>query len=97
MIVDDELLDCFLNLPEIIPGANNVMPSPLNFKWLELKQSQDTLIKNWVQKYPQNFLVRPFNNNINLVTYVRTGDDPNMHWKIILPENIITQVIKWFH
>ena len=32
MIEDNELLDCFLDLPEIIPGANNVMPNPLNFK-----------------------------------------------------------------
>ena len=32
MVEDDELLDSFLNLPEIIPGANETVPSPLNFE-----------------------------------------------------------------
>ena len=36
LIEDDELLDRFLNLPEIIPWVNNIVPRPLNFKWLEL-------------------------------------------------------------
>ena len=91
LVEDDELLDCFLNLPEITPGADNVMSSPLNFKWIETKQNQDALIQSWVQKHPQNFIIRPFDENVNIVTYVKTGDDPNMDWKIVLPENIITQ------
>ena len=72
------MLDCFLNLPEITPGADNVMSSPLNFEWIETKQSQDDLIQSWVQKHPQNFIIRLFDENINLVTYVKTDDDPNM-------------------
>ena len=39
MAEDDELLDCFLNLPEIIPGASETVPSPLNFEWLQPKQN----------------------------------------------------------
>jgi len=93
----DELLDCFLNLPEITTGANETMPSPLNFEWLQLKQSQDALIQSWVQKHPQTFQTRPFGDNVNLVTHVKQGDDPNTDWKIVLSENIINQVIKWFH
>ena len=52
MTEDDELLDCFLNLPDITPRANETMtvPSPLNFELLELKQGQDALIQSWVQK-----------------------------------------------
>ena len=34
---DTELLDCFLDLPEIIDGANETLPSPLNVEWLQLK------------------------------------------------------------
>ena len=89
MTEDDDLLDCFLNLPEISPGANETMPSPPNFEWLQLKQGQDTLIQSWVQKHPHTFQIRPFSDNVNLVTRVKQGDDPNMDWKIVLPENII--------
>ena len=38
LVEDDELLDCFLNLPEITPGADNVMSSPLNFEWIKLNK-----------------------------------------------------------
>ena len=46
MTEDSELLDCFLNLPEITPGANETMPSPLNFEWLQSKQNQDATIQD---------------------------------------------------
>ena len=49
MTEDNELLDYFLNSPEVTPGANETLPSPLNFEWLQSKQSQDTLIQSWVQ------------------------------------------------
>ena len=52
MVEDDELLDSFLNLPEITPGANETMPNPLNFEWLQLKQNQDATIQDWVQRHP---------------------------------------------
>ena len=94
---DSELLDCFLNLPEITPGANETMPSPLNFEWLQSKQNQDATIQDWVQRHPQTFQTRAFTESVDLVTHVRQGDDPNMDWKIVIPENIINQVIKWFH
>ena len=53
MTEDNELLDCFPNLPEVTPGANETSPSPLNFEWPQSKQSQDALIQSWVQKHPQ--------------------------------------------
>ena len=91
------MLECFLNLPEIIPGANETVPSPLNFEWLQLKQNQDATIQDWVQRHPQIFQTRAFTENVDLVTYVKQGDNPDMDWKIVIPENIINQVIKWFH
>ena len=62
MTEDNELLDCFLNLPEVTPGANETLPSPLNFEWLQLKQSQDAIIESWAQKYPQSFQTRQFDD-----------------------------------
>ena len=96
MTEDGELLDCFLDLPGIAPRANQTMamPSNLNFEWLELKQGQDALIQSWVQKHLQTFQTQPLSENVHLVTHVKQGDDPNMDWKIVLPENIINQVIK---
>ena len=81
MVEDDELLECFLNLPEIIPGANETVPSPLNFEWLQLKQNQDATIQDWVQRHPQIFQTRAFTENVDLVTYVKQGDNPDMDWK----------------
>ena len=50
MTEDNEILDCFLNLPEVCnSGANETLPSHLNFEWLQSKQSQDALLQNWVQ------------------------------------------------
>ena len=46
LVEDDELLDCFLGLSEVTPGADNVMSSPLNFEWIETKQSQGDLIQS---------------------------------------------------
>ena len=94
MVEDDELLDGFLNLLEIIPGANETVPSPLNFEWLQLKQTQDATIQDWVQRHPQTFQTRTFSENVDLVTHVKQGGDPNMDWKIVIPEDIINQVIK---
>ena len=62
-----------------------------------LKQSQDAIIQSWVQKHSQSFQTRQFDDNVNLITHVKQGDDPNMDSKIVLPENIINQVIKRFH
>ena len=97
MTEDAELLECFLRLPEITDGVNETLPSPLNFEWIQLKQSEDAIIQSWVQKHPQSFQTRQFDDNANLVTHVKQEDDLNMGWKIVLPENIINQVIKWFH
>ena len=41
MVEDDQLFDCFLNLPEVVPGATAVEQNPLNFSWIEQKQTED--------------------------------------------------------
>ena len=50
-----------------------------------------------MQRHPARFISRPFGNNINLITHVKAGADPNMDWKIVLPQDILIPVIRWFH
>ena len=45
MTEDDELLDCFLNLPQFEPGTDTAQQNPLNFKWLEFNQGHDARIQ----------------------------------------------------
>ena len=97
MTEDEELLDCLLNLTDIVPDIDIANQNCLNFEWLELNQEHGAHIQEWVQKYHQTFISRPLSDKVDLITHVKPGDDPNMDWKSVLPENISTHVIRWFH
>ena len=93
MSEDEDLLDCFLNLPNM-ETAENI---PLNFKWIEEGQPKDLQMQNWKHRLPTKFIIRQIGNETKLITHVKPGDNADMEWKIVLPEAQIEPVIKWFH
>ena len=92
MSEDEELLDCFLNLPNMETTGKN----PLKFKWIEEGQLQDLQLQNCKHRLPTQFTIRQFGNETKLITHVKPGDNSDMEWKIV-PEAQIEPVIKWFH
>ena len=93
MSEDEDLLDCFLNLPNMETGENN----PLNLKWIEGGQIQDLQLQNWKHRLSTQFITRQFGNETRLITHVKPIDNANMEWEIVFTEAQIEPVIKWFH
>ena len=89
----EEFIDCFLELPNMETAENN----PLNFKWIEEGQLQDLQLQNWKHRLPTQFIIRQFGNETKLITYVKPVDNAYMKQEIVLPEENINPVIKWFH
>ena len=93
MSEDEDLLDCFLSLPNIETTEKN----PLNFEWIEEGQLRDMQLQNWKHRLPTQFITRQFGNETELITHVKPGDNAGMECKIVFPEAQIKPVIKWFH
>ena len=69
----------------------------LNFELIEEGQLQDMQMQDWKHRHPTKFITRQFGNETKLITHVKPGDNADMDWKIVLPEEHIKPVIKWFH
>ena len=93
-ILDEpELFDSYLNLPEIgIPDEN-----PMNYEWMKTKQDADVKLQQLRNKFPQQYIIKRFNNDVELICHVKPGEDANTQWKIALAEAAIIPTIKWFH
>ena len=89
IIDDDNLLDCFVNLPDQT-GTNFV----LDYKTIAAVQSWDAellaLAAENPQKYPQQMLT----NNTRVYCYI---SEPNAPWKIYLSNELLQQAVQWYH
>ena len=90
---EPELFESYLNLPEIgIPDEN-----PMNYEWMKTKQDADVKLQQLRNKFPQQYILKRFNNDVDLICHVKPGEDANTQWKIALAEAAIIPTIKWFH
>ena len=89
IIDDDNLLDCFVNLPDQT-GTNFV----LDYETIAAVQSRDAellaLAAENPRKYPQQMLT----NNTRVYCYI---SEPNAPWKIYLPNELLQQAVQWYH
>ena len=91
--VDDEaMLDCFLNLPDTVVPEN-----PLNFEWLREQQQNDEELQGLLQRLPQQYFMKTLTRGVDLVCYVKPGDDETKQWRIALARSSIVPVLRWFH
>ena len=91
-ILDDlELLDCFLNLPDLEETEHN----PLNYTWIQQEQQNDASLLALQERYPQRYITQAIGYQ-NIICHVKPGD-PQTSWKIALPTTVITPVLRWYH
>ena len=65
--------------------------------YLQLIQNQDPRIQECKQRHPQALITRSFDNNVTLVSHIKSGNNPNLDWEIVFPESVISLVIKRRH
>ena len=87
-----ECIECCLNLPETFHLDQNL----LNYSHIcDLQQLDKQLLALQV-KYPNNYINVQLDDNINDIIYYKK-DLTQPDWKIVLPEAMLVDTIKWFH
>ncbi|KAL7530913.1 LOW QUALITY PROTEIN: hypothetical protein ACHAXR_008651, partial [Thalassiosira sp. AJA248-18] len=89
---DQEMLDCFVNLP-----SDPTPENPLNFEWLREQQQNDMELLDRAQRLPQQYINKTLTRGVDLLCHVKPGEDAATQWKIALARDAITPVLKWFH
>eukprot|EP00957_Ditylum_brightwellii_P080299 6107539-Ditylum_brightwellii.AAC.1 len=64
---------------------------------MKTKQDADVKLQQLRNKFPQQYIIKRFNNDVELICHVKPGEDANTQWKIALAEAAIIPTIKWFH
>ena len=87
-----ELLECYLNLPEIPhPGRN-----PLNYAHIREQQQQDTKLLALQTQNPDNYVSLQLDPDVDdIICYKKDPTQDN--WKIALPDSMVEDTVKWFH
>ena len=93
ILEDDDLFECFLSLPTLATPSHN----PLNYKYIRDEQQTCAAIATARQKHPNNYVTKELDDNVHVICHVKTGKDPNVDWKIALPESMLDETISWFH
>ncbi len=87
-----ECIECYLNLPETRHPDEN----PLNYAHTRELQQQDKKQLALQVKYQDKYVNLQLDDNVNdIICYKKDPDQPN--WKIVLPESILVDSVKWFH
>ena len=92
---DDKIrqtLECYLNLPEMPhPDCN-----PLNDVHIHEQQQHDEKLLALQAKYPDNYINLQLDDDVdNIICYKKDPTQDN--WKIVVPESMVDDTIKWFH
>jgi hypothetical protein len=94
MLDDDELVECYLNHPDI----NNQLVLPIDYNVIKQHQDADVALQQLLQNKPNHFIPEGFpksNPTINLICYSKTLQNDN--WRICIPTPLIDQTVQWFH
>lgn len=91
LMMDWELIDCFLNLP-----ATNDIPNPTNVQWIQQHQFDDIRLNNLAQNNPARFPSK-FVNQRPLLCYRKEPHQPEDEWQICIPSALLDDFIKWYH
>jgi transposase InsO family protein len=87
-----ECFECYLNFPETETPEEN----PLSYAYIREQQQQDNRLLALLEKYPDNYYYDKLDDDVDdIICYHK--NDANANWKIALPEQMVPQVIHWFH
>jgi hypothetical protein len=87
-----QCVECNLNLPDTPHPDEN----PLNYVHICELQQQDKQLLALQVKYLDNYVNLRLHDNVdNIICYKKDPTQPN--WKIVLPESMVVDTVKWFH
>ena len=79
IVQDAQMLELFLNLPNINDPGNN----PLNYKYLAKQKVEDEKLQQMATRKPENYVTKTLNGN-KVLCYVNSGDYTDTQWRIAL-------------
>ena len=89
-----DILECFLALPDIPDPAHN----PLSYDCIREQQQANEKLLALQVKYPDRFVYKKLDNDVeDIICYVKPGESPDAQWKVALPEQMLTETVRWFH
>ena len=88
-IQDNDLLDCFLHLPQ-----SEDIPFVLDYNTIQNAQIGDASLQVLRQSKPNSFVEQLLAPDTNVVCYI---PEPHAPWKIYLPTQILTNAVRWYH
>ena len=88
-IDDDDLLDCFINLPQ-----SEGVPFQLDYGTISTAQVGDARLAALRQQQPQRFAEQLLAPDTSVVCYI---PEPGSPWKIYLPSQLLDNAIRWYH
>ncbi len=87
-----ERIECYLNLPDNPHPDEN----PLNYAHIRELQQQDEQLLAVQVKYSDNYVNLQLDDNVDdIICYKK--DPTQSNWKIVLPESMVVDTVKWFH
>jgi hypothetical protein len=87
-----ECIECYLNLLETDHPENK----PLSYAYIREKQQEDQNLLALVTKFPNNYIYLKLDDDVeDIVCYKKHPDQDD--WKIALPEQMLPEVVQWFH
>jgi hypothetical protein len=87
-----ECIECYLNLPETDNPENN----PLSYAYIRKKQQEDQNLLVLVTEFPNNYIYLKLDNDVDDIVCHKKHPDQD-DWKIALPEQMLPEVVHWFH
>ena len=84
---DTELFDCFLNFP------SGIATNPLSLETIREEQITDTDLQRLPLDYPNQFQVIDL-HGVPLVCHTKSPQHP---WKIVIPNSILDDTVRWYH
>jgi hypothetical protein len=87
-----ECIECYLNLPDTLhPDENS-----LNYAHIHELQQQDEQLLALQVKNPDKYVNLQLDDDVDdIICYKKDPTQPN--WKIVLPESMVVDTVKWFH
>jgi hypothetical protein len=87
-IDDDDLLDCFVNLPD-----SESKPFVLDYKVIKDAQDRDAFLQAIQSQTPDSYPEQLLAPEVHLICYIAKPDSP---WKIYLPGELMDNSIHWY-
>jgi RNase H-like domain found in reverse transcriptase/Integrase zinc binding domain/Reverse transcriptase (RNA-dependent DNA polymerase) len=88
-INDDNLLDCFINLPE-----SEGVPFIPDYATIANAQTWDAELLQKANEQPQKYVQQILAPGTSVYCYIR---EPNAPWKIYIPQELVSDAPRWYH